>query len=463
MSNNLLRQRAKMAGKQEVVFERAMPTNAPESTSEILTARTADTFANRMNVASLKKEMMERIRAKVPDELLQPNNEKALDKFITEQIEIEEKHLPVAQRNALRTEIKDELKGAGPLEPLLQDEEITEIMINGPFRIYIEKNGELQLTNVKFHDLSHLTTIIEKLIAPSGRKIDKTTPYVDAKIRQGYRLNAVYPPIAISGPDVTIRKFRQNPFTYKDLIEMETLTPETTIFIEYCVLSQRNIGISGGTGSGKTTLLNVASNFIPDNERIIVLEDSNELKLDCPHAIYWETRTAGVEGRGRITMTDLVRNSLRARPDRIVVGECRGVEAMDMLQAMNTGHDGSLTTGHANTPLDFLRRLEWMCLQSGIDVPLRALREQIASAMNIVIQTGRVGRNSQRKVVTIAEVCGLDSDGDYILNVLFDLQHDAVTGKYTLEPTGKRPSFFHRLDSETRSIFIKDGMDGDDE
>jgi pilus assembly protein CpaF len=299
--------------------------------------------------------------------------------------------------------------GLGPLEPYLQDETVTEIMVNGPQQVYVERRGKLEPIPVKFLDDSQLRTTIERILAPIGRRLDESQPYVDGRLSDGSRINAVLPPISLGGPILTIRKFSQKQLTAADLVRFGSLTPEASTFLGSCVKARKNIVVSGGTGSGKTTLLNVLSCFIPTTERIVTIEDSAELKLSQDHVVRMEARPANLEGKGRIAIRDLVINALRMRPDRIVVGEVRGGEALDMLQAMNTGHDGSLTTCHANTPRDALTRLEIMCLMAGLDLPLRAVREQVVRAVHLIVQQSRLP-NGKRAVTHIAEIRGLEGE-----------------------------------------------------
>ncbi len=299
--------------------------------------------------------------------------------------------------------------GLGPLEPLLQNDHISEIMVNGPHQIYVEKRGRLEKTEVRFLDDLQLRTVIERILAPIGRRIDESQPYVDGRLPDGSRVNAIIPPLSLNGPVLTIRKFSKRKLTVEDLVQFGSLTQEASEFLGACVRSKKNIVVSGGTGSGKTTLLNVLSNFIPSHERVVTIEDSAELQLSQDHVVRLESRPANLEGKGQVAIRDLVINALRMRPDRIVVGECRGGEALDMLQAMNTGHDGSLTTTHANSPRDALSRLETMCLFTGLDLPLRAIREQIARAIHLVVQQSRLP-DGKRSVTQISEIQGMEGD-----------------------------------------------------
>ncbi|HUY55258.1 MAG TPA: CpaF family protein [Candidatus Nanopelagicaceae bacterium] len=312
-------------------------------------------------------------------------------------------------RQRLVEQLINDVLGLGPLEGLLKNPEITEIMINGPDKIYVERHGRLQRYPAKFDSNDHLMQIIDRIVSSVGRRVDESTPMVDARLKDGSRVNVIIPPLALQGPTMTIRRFSKDPFTVDNLIEFGTLTQEMSTFVRACVRGRMNIVVSGGTGSGKTTTLNVLSGWIPDDERIITVEDSAELQLRQEHVVTLESRPANIEGRGRIGIRELVINCLRMRPDRIVVGECRGGEALDMLQAMNTGHDGSLTTVHANSPADALSRLETMVLMAGTDLPSRAIREQIAAAVDIIVQQARL-RDGTRRVTAISEVTGFDGD-----------------------------------------------------
>jgi pilus assembly protein CpaF len=356
--------------------------------------------------------------------------------------------LPTTLRDQLFHEILDDLLGFGPLQPLIDDDSITEIMVNGPRKVFIERKGKLAKTNVTFEDDAAVIRVIDKIILPLGRRIDNDTPTVDARLPDGSRVNAVIAPCAIDGPTITIRKFKRDKLTVDQLIAYGSLTKSMAEFVRACVIARLNIVISGGTGSGKTTLLNVLSGYIPDDERIITIEDAAELKLQQDHVVRMETKSANLEGRHAVSIRDLVRNSLRMRPDRIVVGECRGGETLDMLQAMNTGHDGSLTTLHANAPRDALSRLETMCLMSGMELPLKVIREQVASAIDLIIQQSRL-KDGSRKVTAITEVAGMEGD-TVVLTDIFKFEQIGVStdGKVLgeLKPTGIRPLFTPRLE-----------------
>jgi pilus assembly protein CpaF len=357
--------------------------------------------------------------------------------------------LPSTLRDQLFHEILDDLLGFGPLQPLLDDESITEIMVNGAKKVFVERKGKLAKTNVTFEDDAAVLRLIEKIILPLGRRIDADSPTVDARLPDGSRGNAVIQPVAIDGPTITIRKFNKDKLTIQQLIDYGSITKSMAEFVRACVIARLNIVISGGTGSGKTTLLNVLSGYIPDDERIVTIEDAAELKLQQDHVVRLETKAPNSEGRNSVTIRDLVRNSLRMRPDRIVVGECRGGEALDMLQAMNTGHDGSLTTLHANAPRDALSRLETMALMAGMDLPIKVLREQIASAVDLIIQQSRI-RDGSRKVTAITEVAGMEGD-TIVLTDVFKFEQTSISqdGKVNgqLKPTGIRPLFSPRLEA----------------
>jgi pilus assembly protein CpaF len=350
-------------------------------------------------------------------------------------------------RERLAGEIGDDILGHGPLERLLADESVTEIMVNGPFDVWVERQGRLYETTVRFTDESHLRRIINKIVAQIGRRIDESSPLVDARLPDGSRVNAVIPPLSLSGPLVTIRKFSKKRYDLTDMIRLATLSTETVEFLQRCVLAELNILISGGTGSGKTTLLNALSTAIPDADRIITIEDAAELRLHQRHVLRLEARPKNIEGEGEISIRELVRNSLRMRPDRIIVGEVRAGEAFDMLQAMNTGHDGSMTTVHANTPRDALSRVEQMIGMSGIDVPPRSARAQIASAIHVVVQIARLS-DGRRKLVSLSEISGME--GDIItMQEIFRYRQTGVStdgmvqGKF--EASGIRPRFLEQV------------------
>jgi pilus assembly protein CpaF len=371
-----------------------------------------------------------------------------LEKLVSESIDTEVSFIPRGDKQRIVSEIVAEAVGFGPIHPLLNDETITEVMVNGPNQVYIERNGKLIRTDVVFRDDEHVEHIIEKIVAPIGRRIDESSPMVDARLPDGSRVNAIIPPLSLCGPCITIRKFAKDPFTVDDLLNMGTLNLEMAAFLEAAVKARLNIVVSGGTGSGKTTTLNVLSSFIPHDERIVTIEDAAELQLRQEHVVSLETRPANIEGKGAVTIRDLVRNSLRMRPERIVVGEVRSGEALDMLQAMNTGHDGSLTTGHANSPRDTLSRLETMVLMAGMELPVRAIREQISSAIDLIVQQSRL-RDGSRKITHITEVQGMEGDIIVLQDIfLFEqkgLDEDGkVTGNFI--SSGIRPKFIKQLE-----------------
>ncbi len=351
------------------------------------------------------------------------------------------------ERERLFEQIVAEILGLGPLEPLLADESITEIMVNGPKMVFVERKGKLERVNVTFESDEHVMRIIERIVAPLGRRIDESSPMVDARLKDGSRVNAVIPPISLVGPVLTIRKFFKHPLTVEDLIRYGSVTPEAMEFLKACVVAALNIVISGGTGTGKTTFLNILSGFIPHDERIITIENAAELQLRQEHVVTLESRPPNIEGKGEISIRDLVINSLRMRPDRIVVGECRGGEALDMLQAMNTGHDGSMTTLHANNTREALSRLETMVLMAGMELPHRAIREQIASAIDLIVQLERM-RDGSRRVVAITEVQGMEGDvvvtSDIFKFEQVGFENGKVIGR--LRPTGIRPKFMERIE-----------------
>nr|WP_044201016.1 CpaF family protein [Oscillochloris trichoides] len=369
-----------------------------------------------------------------------------------------------AERSKLFESIEADIIGLGPLEQLLSDEDISEIMVNGPKRIYIERKGKLIRTDITFLNDDHVLRIIDRIVAPLGRRIDESSPMVDARLQDGSRVNAVIRPLALNGPTLTIRKFRKNPLSINDLIRFGSMNREMADFLEACVKARLNIVVAGGTGSGKTTLLNVLSSFIPEDERIITVENAAELQLLQDHVVTLESRPPNVEGRGEVSIRDLVINCLRMRPERIVVGECRGGETLDMLQAMNTGHDGSMTTIHANSPRDGIGRIETMCLMAGMDLPARAIREQIVSAVQIFVQQSRL-QDGSRRVTQITEVSGMEGDV-VVLQDIFVFEQTGLDerGKIVgqLRATGVRPKFIEKF--ESLNIFLPShifGVGGD--
>jgi pilus assembly protein CpaF len=376
----------------------------------------------------------------------QPQMQQMIETFFNQVLAEENLLYTRAVRARLLDWVVADIMGYGPLEPLLRDPDITEVMVNGPKDIYIERRGMIEPTEIVFENDEHLMRIIDRIVSPLGRRVDEASPMVDARLPSGYRVNATIPPLSLDGPLLTIRKFATTPYTAQDLIANGTMTPALVAFLRACVEARVNIVISGGTGSGKTTLLNVVSAFIPGAERIITIEDTAELQLNQKHVLRLEKRPPNVEGRGEVTIRQLVINALRMRPDRIIVGEARGGEALDMLQAMNTGHDGSMTTIHSNSPRDTLRRIETMVLMAGYDLPLKAIREQAASAIDMVVHMERL-RDGTRKVVKVAEVQGMEGDS-IVMQDLFDfvqtgVQNGRVVG--ALKSTGLRPKFSEKF------------------
>jgi len=351
------------------------------------------------------------------------------------------------EKQRLFEQITAEILGFGPLQPLLEDDTISEIMVNGPKNIYVERKGKLIRVPITFENNDHVLRVIDRIVAPLGRRIDESSPYVDARLPDGSRVNAVIPPISLVGPTLTIRKFSKNPITVEQLIQFGTVTPEAVEFLKACVIARMYVVVSGGTGSGKTTLLNILSGFIPNDERILTIENAAELQLRQEHVVTLESRPANIEGRGEVSIRDLVINSLRMRPERIIVGECRGAEALDMLQAMNTGHDGSMTTAHANTPRDALARMETMTLMAGMDLPVRAIREQVAAAVDLIVQQERM-RDGSRKIINITEISGMEGDVITMTDIFVFEQSGYENGRVIgrLRPTGLRPKFMDRIE-----------------
>jgi len=364
-------------------------------------------------------------------------------------------------RERIGAEIADDILGHGPLERLLADDSVTEIMVNGPYNVWVERQGRLYETTVRFNDDSHLRRIINKIVAQVGRRIDESSPLVDARLPDGSRVNAIIPPLSLSGPLVTIRKFSKKRLDLNDMIRLGTLSTETVEFLHRCVLAELNVLISGGTGSGKTTLLNALSTAVPDSQRIVTIEDAAELRLDQRHVLRLEARPKNIEGEGEIAIRELVRNSLRMRPDRIIVGEVRGAEALDMLQAMNTGHDGSLCTIHSNSPRDALSRVETMVLMAGYDLPIKAIRSQVASALDLIVHLERL-EDGSRRVTAITEVCRMESEVITLQDV-FEFKVEKVTADRVvvgrLRATGLRPTFMHKF--EKRGVALPTSLFSD--
>lgn len=379
--------------------------------------------------------LFRRIGARINDSSI---NDAQLREFVRTELEqvLQEEHVQLGarERAALIREIEDDALGLGPIQRLLDDDDVTEIMVNHPKQIYMEKGGKLTLAPVTFTSEEQLRRVIERIVGKVGRRIDESSPLVDARLEDGSRVNAVIPPLAVRGSSLTIRKFSQTPWGVDDLIRFGSLTPELAELLELCVKGALNILVSGGTGTGKTTLLNVLSSFIPEDERIVTIEDAIELKLQQEHVVQLESRPANIEGRGEVSIRDLVKNSLRMRPDRVVIGECRSGEALDMLQAMNTGHDGSISTLHANSPRDCVARLETLVLMAGMDLPLRAIREQIGSAVDLIVQITRL-RDGSRRITHVTELTGVEND----MPVLHDLYRFDFGAGYDVDgkPLGK--------------------------
>jgi len=415
----------------------------------------------RLIKGQIHEELVKRLNIKrltvsrVGEEDLRNRARETIDNIVTE---VAARLPPGVDPQAVSKEVCDEAIGLGPLEDLLEDPDITEIMVNGPDNVFVEKRGKLMQTGLSFMNDASVHAIIERIVSPLGRRIDESQPYVDARLKDGSRVNAIIHPLSLVGPCVTIRKFSKVPFKDNDLIRFGSMTAVMAEFARACVMARKNIVISGGTGSGKTSLLNVFSDYLPKDERIVTIEDAAELRLTQPHVIRLEARPPNIEGRGAVTIRDLVRNSLRMRPDRVVVGECRGGEALDMLQAMNTGHDGSLTTVHANSPRDVVSRLETMVLMSGMELPVRAIREQIASAIQMIFHISRMSDGS-RKLTSVSEIVGLEGD-KITMQEIFRFQQDGlgdegrVIGRFV--PCGTVPTFVEEL--EKKGIKLSRGM-----
>ncbi|MFF2446222.1 CpaF family protein [Neobacillus sp. NPDC058068] len=414
---------------------------AQEKKKETLKTDKADKHQELKNV--MQKKIIQELKEQEIEQIVGK-----LDGMAIEIIKEDEEFRGQIDRKKVVDELINDLTGFGPINPLLLDEEVSEVMVNGPNQVYCERKGKLVLSEVSFRDNEHVMNVIEKIVAPLGRRIDESSPMVDARLPDGSRVNAIIPPLALNGPTITIRKFSKDPYQIEDLINFGTVTEEMAIFLDACVKARLNMFVSGGTGSGKTTTLNVLSNFIPDDERIVTIEDAAEIQLGQDHVVTLESRPPNIEGKGAISIRDLVRNSLRMRPDRIVIGEVRGGEALDMLQAMNTGHDGSLATGHANSPRDMISRLETMVLLAGVDLPIKAIREQISGAIDIIIQQSRL-KDGSRKIINITEVQGMEGDIIVLQDIFTFKQDGLVEGKIIgrLVPTGVRPKFYERLES----------------
>lgn len=412
--------------------------------------------------AHLLPDQLNAIKQKIHEQLLReldldkiqqkrgPELRKAVEGALAVMLLDQDTPISRGERQRLVREIADEALGLGPLEPLLDDVTVSEIMVNGPRQVYVERKGLLSLSDVSFRDETHIMRIIEKIVSPLGRRVDEASPMVDARLPDGSRVNAIIPPLAIDSPILTIRKFSRDPLTADDLIRFGSLNEEVVTFLKACIETRINMVVAGGTGSGKTTMLNVLSSFIPSRERIVTIEDPVEMQLRQPHVVRLETRPANIEGKGEVGQRQLVRNALRMRPDRIIVGEVRSGEAFDMLQAMNTGHDGSLTTIHANTPRDALARIENMVLMANLDLPVRAIREQVASAIHLILQLSRL-RDGSRRVTHVTEVIGMEGDVITMQDIfLFRQQGTDTNGKIIggVQSTGLRPHCVDRIERE---------------
>lgn len=413
-------------------------------TSEIKTKK-------RSGTSGAERELKGRIQRKILDQLGNTQDVDLvvaqIDPIALEVVRKEPEKYRFVDVQKVIQELINDVTGYGPINPLLLDSDVTEVMVNGPDMVYVEKKGKIQLTDIKFSDDDQVMQVIDKIVAPLGRRIDESSPMVDARLPDGSRVNAIIPPLSLNGPVLTIRKFSKVPYTIEDLINMKSLNREMAVFLNACVKARLNVFISGGTGSGKTTTLNVLSSFIPNDERIVTIEDAAELQLGQEHVVSLESRPPNIEGTGEIPIRDLVKNSLRMRPDRIIVGECRGGEALDMLQAMNTGHDGSLATGHANSPRDMLARLETMVLMAGVDLPVKAIRQQIVGALDLIVQQARF-KDGTRRITNITEV--QDMEGDVVvLQDIFAFKQEGIDidGKIIgeLAPTGIRPRFYDKF------------------
>ena len=430
----------------------AVEGEAKSRLSELQTRRVPVPGTTKVNpLADLKTRVQNRLLSELDPtmDITKTNEVRNTILELFEQVLVEENIIiSRGEKHRLFEQIAAEILGLGPLQPLLDDETITEVMVNGAKNVYVERSGKIHRVNISFESDEHVMRIIDRIVAPLGRRIDESSPYVDARLADGSRVNAVIPPISLVGPVLTIRKFAKIPITIEQLIQFGTITTEALQFLKACVEARLNIIISGGTGSGKTTLLNILSQFIPGDERIITVENAAELQLRQEHVVTLESRPPNIEGRGEVTIRQLVINCLRMRPDRIIVGEIRDEAALDMLQAMNTGHDGSMTTAHSNGPRDTLSRLETMVMMAGMALPIRAIREQISSAIELVVHQDRM-RDGSRKIVSITEVTGMEGDVITMTDIfVFDLtgyENGKVVGR--LRPTGLRPKFMEKIDA----------------
>ena len=410
--------------------------------------------------ARLQAELVASLGPKLYDTSLSDRQvERLVHSRLRELLDQEQTPLSAQEKAQIIQQVGDSVLGLGPLEPFVRDAEVTEIMVNNATSVYVERGGKIYWTGARFVDEDQLRRTIDKIVSRVGRRIDEASPYVDARLPDGSRVNAIIPPLAIDGPVLTIRKFAVDPYEADDLVTFGTMSPQAVEFLDRCVKGRLNLLVSGGTGAGKTTTLNVLSSFLPDDERILTIEDAAELRLQQPHVVRLEARPPNIEGRGEVAIRDLVRNALRMRPDRIVVGEVRGGEALDMLQAMNTGHDGSISTIHANSPRDVLSRLETMTLMSGMDLTIRAVREQIAAAIDVIVHQARMN-DGTRRITHVTEVVGMEGDVITLQDLfLFDYRAGVDEfGRYlgTLKPTGLRPNFLDRM--RDRGIEMSPGL-----
>ena len=402
--------------------------------------------------------LKEHVRIKTIEALnsVKETDEKIVRDTLADVLQNEAGAIPRPERSKIADELYNDIMGYGPLEDLLSDPDITEIMINGYKKVYVERKGKLYQAEVRFRDQGHLLNIIDRIVSTIGRHVDEASPMVDARLKDGSRVNVIIPPLSLVGPVMTIRKFSKTPYTEKDLINFGSISPKMVSFLEACVKGRMNVIVSGGTGSGKTTLLNVLSGFIPTDERIVTIEDAAELQLKQSHVVTLESRPANTEGRGQVTIRDLVKNALRMRPDRIIVGEVRSEEALDMLQAMNTGHDGSLTTAHANSPRDTIARIETMVMMAGMDLPLTAIRTQIASAVDIIVQQSRM-KDGSRRVTNITEVTGMEGDIVSMQDIfVFETQGRMdASGKFQgrFKSTGIRPKCVEQIQHNGTNVY----------
>lgn len=435
------------SGSDDESTEKQAPSSPEELLKEEVHERVVNEFDSDLLGDGNRQQQREKVRPKIEELLIEVGSEENIS-------------LSRNEHEKVVNDLLNEILGLGPMEPLLQEEEVTEVMVNGPDQVFVEREGNLTEADVRFKDNDHLMNIIQKIVAPLGRRVDEQQPYCDARLPDGSRVNIIIPPLALDGPTITIRKFPDDRLRVDDLIEYGTMTKQMADFLRACVDAALNVVVSGGTGSGKTTTLNVLSSFIPNEERIVTIEDSAELQLQKDHVVRLETRPPNIEGEGEVTMRELVKNSLRMRPDRIIVGECRGGEALDMLQAMNTGHDGSLTTLHANNPREAISRLETLVMMAGMELPQQAIREQIASAVDVVVQQSRF-RDGSRKIDSITEIQGMEED-QVLRSELFTFEQEGMTDgelQGDLKPTGVRPSFYSRFEEEgielPRDLFVE--------